>query len=355
MRREQLVRVTPLQDARAAGEQGVQAEEGDRERGGRVSPGPQRDQGQHHQPERPDDHLAAADALQQPHGRQAADGEDQVDDRSPEVGQIARPQAERGEQPGTERLQREQRDDRAREERDDERHPAPVDPVEEFGDAGAGLVFRGGVVQFRLIDRLVQGVRDDLAGLFGPARLDQPPGGLGGAEAQQEDHGGQDGRAAQHPAPAGVAVGRGDQVADQVGQGRADVPDDDDRGEDLAPLPARQPLRQQRGRDRIVGGDRHPDHEAEQDQLPGGRHEHRQQRRDDQRQQVEGVHRLAPDPVGDWAEDQPAEEHPDQRGYADQGRCGRVQVPLGGDAGQRDPDDPQQVAVQQRAATARGG
>jgi hypothetical protein len=30
-------------------------------------------------------------------------------------------------------------------------------------------------------------------------------------------------------------------------------------------------------------------------------------------------------------------------------------VPLGGDAGQGDPDDAQQVAVQQRPAAARGG
>jgi hypothetical protein len=355
MRREQLVRVAPLQDARAAGEQGVQAEEGDRERGRRVSPGTQRDQGQHHQPERPDDHLAPADALQQPHGGQAADGEDEVDQRGAQVGQIARAQAERAEQPGAEGLQGEQRDDRAGEEGDNERHPAQVNPVEEFGDAAAGRAVRGGVVQVGLLDRLIQRVLDDLAGLFGAARVDQPPGGLGGAEPQQEDHGGQDGRAAQHPAPAGVAQRRGDQVADEVGQGGPDVPDDDDRGEDPASLPARQPLRQQRRGDRVVGGDRRPDDEPQDDQLPRGRHEHRQHRPGDQREQVEGVHRFTADPVGHRAEDQAAEEHPDQRGHADQGRRRRAQVPLGGDAGQRDPDDAQQVAVQQRAAAAGRG
>jgi hypothetical protein len=143
-----------------------------------------------------------------------------------------------------------------------------------------------------------------------------PPGG--------DQHGRRQCRGQQHPPP-GARVRTGDGIPGQIGDGVAGRPHRGEPAEQAAALGPWRELGRQRGGDRVVGADRDTQHEPRHEQPARPGHDELRHRAHDDQCQVQRVHDLPADPVGDIAADQPAGEQADQRGRGEQALPGAAE------------------------------
>ena len=204
-------------------------------------------------------------------------------------------------------------------------------------------------VEFLPVDLLDHGL-----GVGHPAVLQEPARRLRDSATHQDHDQTQNGTGREEQSPVIVAAGDADdERADHVRGNRARRPRDSRHPDHGAALLGGRELGEQRGGDGVVGTDGRADDEAQDDELPRQLDEHRQPARDDQHHQVEGVHLLPADPVGEEAEHGGAEEDTDQRGGTDQPCLGCRRVKLLGHPEQGHADDAHDVPVQEWSATAR--
>ncbi len=137
--------------------------------------------------------------------------------------------------------------------------------------------------------------------------------------------------------------------ADQGSHDQADGLHREHHADQAAALVAVRVLAHQHRRHRVVATHAETEHEARQDQHEDVRGDGRREGADDHDGRDRGVHGLAPDDVGDPAEDEGADERAEDGAAAHPARRHGREVPLGLDQRGDDADDEQVVGVGEEA------
>jgi hypothetical protein len=237
----------------------------------------------------------------------------------------------------------EQRDDRAGPEEGDEGHPLAVAGPQHRTDTHplGVLLAEVGDGEAWAVD-----LGEDLVGLLDAAGPGQPARRLGGAHPQQHDDQPRQGSAGQHPAPAAVYLE--EELPHDVGRSSADEPHADVGAEQLPPPAARDELREQRRRDRVVGADGDADQQAQHDEPIDVAHERLGDGARDERDEIDREEQVSPELVGEPPAEEGAEEDADERRGPGEALLVGREAELGGELDHRDADDAQDVAIQER-------